>query len=124
LISATAEEIRRLAVEALARLPEEFRTKLENVSIVVDRKPRRRDLRSLRTRGGDLLLGLYRGVPRSVRGPNYSLVSPDEIVLFEIPIRRAARSREELAEVVRKLLLHEIGHYFGIDESELRRLGY
>jgi predicted Zn-dependent protease with MMP-like domain len=124
LIEATAEEIRRLAVKALAGLPERFRTRLENVSIVVDRKPRRRDLRSLSASGGGLLLGLYRGVPRSVRGPNYSLVSPDEIVLFEIPIRRAARTREELAGVVRTVLLHEIGHHFGIDDSELRRLGY
>lgn len=124
MIRITDDELRKTAREVLADLPEEFRSRLENVSIVIGSRPTPRDLEKVGVRGRATLLGLYRGVPRTVRGENYSLAPPDEIVLFGVPIRSIARSRGDVRDLVRKVLLHELGHYFGIGDAELRRLGY
>ena len=74
--------------------------------------------------GGELL-GLYVGVALPDRGDGYGWGSlPDRIYLFSGPIQRLSRTREEVVEQIRVTLLHEIGHYFGIDDDRLHELGW
>ena len=72
-----------------------------------------------------MLLGLYEGVPLTARGPlSYSGVAPDRITIFQGPLSRRARDVDELAAQVRVTVLHEVGHYFGMDDARLRELGW
>ena len=71
----------------------------------------------------DGLLGLYTGVSRLERGDDLPFL-PDKITLFQRPIEKICGSRDEVVEEVRKTLLHEVGHYLGMDEEYLHRLGY
>jgi predicted Zn-dependent protease with MMP-like domain len=121
------ERFERLVDEAMAELPEEFIDSLENLEIVVKEWPSAEELREAgldpHSRAG--LLGLYRGVPLTERGAHYAWVAPDIITLYQGPIERAAgRSDEAVRRQVRLTLMHEIGHYFGIDEDRLEELGW
>jgi predicted Zn-dependent protease with MMP-like domain len=90
-----------------------------NVDFVVEETPRGDEVP-----GGELLLGLYQGVPLTERGAGYFGVLPDRIVLFRRPIQARARSDADLAELVREVVLHEVAHYFGIDDDRLDELGW
>jgi predicted Zn-dependent protease with MMP-like domain len=68
------------------------------------------------------LLGLYQGVPLDRRGFYYGNVLPDKITLFKIPIESICKTKEEIEEKVREVVIHEVGHYFGLDEERLRDL--
>ncbi|MGB9629486.1 MAG: metallopeptidase family protein, partial [Thermodesulfobacteriota bacterium] len=68
------------------------------------------------------LLGLYQGVPIDRRGFYYGNVLPDKITLFQIPIESCCANKEEIEEKVREVVIHEVGHYFGLDEEKLREL--
>ena len=111
-----------LVAEALDELPGNFLSALENVEVVVDQEPSRDQLRRLAARGGTLL-GLYEGVPRTNRSSGYGLVVPDRITIFEGPIRRASRDDLSLKQLVRRTVLHEIAHHFGISDDRLHELG-
>ena len=107
-----AAEFERLVRNAIESLPEQFRSRLENVEIVIENSP-----------GDDHLLGHYHGVPLTDRGPNYAGMLPDKITIYRMPLERRARSAEELAEQVRHTVWHEIAHHFGISDERLRELG-
>ncbi|MCX7624492.1 MAG: metallopeptidase family protein [Thermomicrobium sp.] len=111
-----------LVAEVLDTLPEPFRSALDNVAVVVEQEPRVRHRRVAGMRGGTLF-GLYEGVPLTERTSGYGLVPPDVITLFRGPLCRAARNREELGELVRRTVLHELAHYFGISDERLLELG-
>lgn len=85
---------------------------MKNIDIVVEDEPIAQTS----------LLGLYQGVPFKHRGVWYGNVLPDRIVLFKRNIERVSRTDEEIKNWVREVLIHEIGHYFGFSESDLRRL--
>jgi len=111
--------------EEFDRLPDKFRYAIENVHIVVDGGDgggRRRG----GTRSGSALLGLYEGIPLTKRGADYGVypVVPDRITLFQKSITSTAGPDEEVRRLVRMVLIHEIGHYFGMSEAELRAAGY
>ncbi|MDH4271534.1 MAG: metallopeptidase family protein [Candidatus Aminicenantes bacterium] len=108
-----------LVEEAINSLPRSFRERIENVAVMVEeRPPRRRSSRaSSRT-----LLGLYHGVPLKDRGSYYGNIPPDVIVIYQEPIERLSASEEEIRERVREVVLHEVGHYFGLSEKELREI--
>ncbi len=110
--------------EALQGIPEPFRAKLENVAIVVEEAPSIELLESLGMSRHDTLLGLYEGVPLTERGDWYNLVVPDRIVLFRRPILALCRTPEEVRAEVRVTVLHEVAHFYGIDDEELDRMGY
>jgi len=99
--------------EALDDLPPYVQERLENVAVVVDE-------------GSDSnLLGLYEGVNRLERASGYHLATPDRITLFWKPIVDEVGSTdpEAIRQEVRKTIIHEIAHHFGIDDAELERLG-
>jgi predicted Zn-dependent protease with MMP-like domain len=102
-----------LVRNALDALPEAFRTRLENVEIVIEDAPE-----------NEHLLGHYHGVPLTHRGSSYSGYLPDKITIYRRPLERRARTPEELAEQVRVTVWHEIAHHFGISDERLRELGW
>jgi len=115
-----------LVAEALESLPEEFQERLENVQVDIEDWPTGDDLESVglarHNRGG--LLGLYRGVPITERGAEYFAL-PDHIVIYRRPILAAVGNDEDaIREQVRKTVIHEIGHYYGIDDDRLEELGW
>ncbi|MDI7275590.1 MAG: metallopeptidase family protein [Anaerolineae bacterium] len=110
--------------EALDALPEEIAARLENVEVVVEDRPTRQQLIRARLRRGHTLFGLYEGVPRTERTSHYGLVLPDKITIFQEPIETCCRSPQEIREQVRRTVVHEIAHHFGIDDRALREMGY
>jgi predicted Zn-dependent protease with MMP-like domain len=99
--------------DALNSLPEEFLAAMENIEIVIEDEPPE----------GQRLLGLYRGVSLPRRNHDYSRVLPDEIIMFRGPLTRlAAGDADRLHGEVRRVLLHEIAHYFGISDERLKEL--
>lgn len=114
------EEFEEIVHAAWRRIPSRFRRRIQNVAIVVEDEPGRGLLRSAGVPPGDTLLGLYHGVPLTQRGAGYGMVLPDKISLFQGPIERAARSPEEIPDVVYDTLWHEVAHYFGMSEREVR----
>lgn len=116
------EEFQDVMAEAVESLPDEFKSKIDNVDIVVEDYPPRELLRKLPR--GRLILGLYQGVPQKKRTSRYGLVLPDKISLFKKNIEAICSSREEVYRQIRKTLLHEIGHHFSLSDPELRRMGF
>ncbi len=114
----------RLVAEAMEEIPEPFRSRLENVALVVDDEPDPELLDSLGMSRHDTLLGLYDGIPLTERGDWYNLVPPDRILIFRRPIMSICSSPAEIRAEVRQTILHEVAHFYGIDDDELRRMGF
>lgn len=108
------EKFEKLVHEALKNLPKLFRDKLRNIDIVIEDEPVVHKS----------LLGLYQGVPLKRRGFWYGNVMPDKITLFQKNIERLSHNDEEIKAWVNRVLIHEIGHYFGFSEEKLRENGY
>jgi len=115
------ERFSELVDEAIASIPEAFRSRLENIAIEVQPIAAPGVYRNL-TRNPWGLLGVYQGVPYKGRGPWYGNVLPDRILIFQKPIERQARTAAEIRKLVRQVVIHEVGHYFGLSDDELRRL--
>lgn len=111
-----------LVNKAYEKIPERFKQKMENVEIIVEDFPAPEDLEQLRIRGEKLLLGFYRGTPLPKRSVWQVARLPDKIVIFQRNIERMCRSEKEIEERVYEVLLHEIGHYFGLSDKEIYEL--
>jgi predicted Zn-dependent protease with MMP-like domain len=107
------EDFEALVAEALDGIPEEFARYLENVSVVVEDEPEE-----------DGLYGLYQGVPLSERTHDFAAALPDRISIYRGPLVRDFRSRAQIRRQIRLTVVHEIAHFFGLDERRIRRLGY
>jgi len=118
------EAFDRLVEEALLSIPEEFRAKLDNVELLIADWPTVQQRRQAGLGPGQTLFGLYQGVPHTRRKTNYSLVPPDTIILFRGPIVAVGGTPPRIARLIRRTVLHEIGHHFGFGEDQLRELGY
>ena len=115
----------RLVGEALDDLPEEFARRLENVAVLVEDEPSPGLLRRMGLRPGrDELYGLYEGVPLPARPWDYAGRLPDRITLFRGPLLRAARTPERLRREITRTVVHEVAHFFGMDDHAIRRLGF
>jgi predicted Zn-dependent protease with MMP-like domain len=110
----------KLVQEAVDSLPEEMRERLENVAIMVEDDPPE-DWEEEMGEGGELL-GLYHGISKKDRGFWYGNVLPDRILIYRKPLERMSATLEDLRENVRQTVIHEVGHYFGLDEEELQEL--
>lgn len=109
------EKFEALVEKAISSLPAAFRKRLNNLSFLVETWPPR-------TEQHKLVLGFYHGVPFPHRGPFYGNVTPDLIVIYQGPIEALCHSEKEVEEKVREVVLHEIGHYFGLSESDLIKI--
>lgn len=94
---------------------------MANIAMIVEPEPSAADLRSAHVRPGGTLLGLYRGRPLTTRSVFDGFVMPDQIVIFQGPHERLARSPEHLEKLVGDTVWHEVAHYFGMDEARVRR---
>jgi len=107
------DEFARLVEEALSGIPSRFKKLIENVTVMVEDDPP----------PGQNLLGLYHGVPYKHRSPGYyGNIPPDVIVIYQRPIESICRTAEEIKDKVREVVLHEVGHYFGLEEDDLREI--
>jgi len=118
------DKFEKLVIEALKDLPDLFREKLENIEIVIEDYPSEEVRARFGKRSSRAILGLYQGVPLKRRGSWYGNVLPDRIILYREVIEALAPNEEALPEIVRRVVLHEIGHYFGLSEWDLRKLQY
>lgn len=113
--SVERERFERLVGEILDNLPEPFRSRLSNLAIIVEDSPPQEPYR------GGLLLGLFSGVPRTLKSV-FSADPPDHIFLYQKNIEAICSNEKQIEQQIHDTLLHEIGHYFGLNEEELRNI--
>lgn len=113
-------EFDRLVAEAYARIPARFRKRLKNIAVMVESEPTAAQLERSRVARGSTLLGLYEGRPLTTRSVFESFAMPDRITIFQGPHERLAHSPEHLAKLVEETVWHEVAHYFGMNELQVR----
>ncbi len=116
------QDFETIVFRAIEALPAEFKSKLENVDILVEDWPSPQQIRQLRLRSKAQLLGLYEGVPQTRRDSGYNLVLPDKITIFQKPIEAQCRSIKEIESEIGRVVRHEIAHYFGIGDATLYKI--
>ncbi|MFN2526484.1 MAG: metallopeptidase family protein [Actinomycetota bacterium] len=114
-------DFEQLVEEALDSLPEDIARMMNNVQVVVEPWPPPEVAQRLRR--GQLLLGLYHGIPLTKRG-HYDRALPDKISIYQGSIERVARTPDAVREQVRRTVIHEVAHHFGISDARLRELGW
>lgn len=120
------EEFESAVQDAIDSIPDEFLDELENVAVVIADEPEEEDFEGdgYYDKSGDLL-GLYDGLALVDRGEGYGFGDyPDTITIFKGPHERLGDDRAEVLEEVRKTVVHEIAHYFGLDEDQVDEMGY
>lgn len=118
-----AKAFEELVTEAVESLPEEFKRKLENIDVVIEEEPTAEQVHQARVPKSIFLMGLYQGVPLSKRTHFYGNVLPDKITIFRNNIERACRGDEEIKETIRRTVIHEFAHYFGLSDEHMKRSG-
>ena len=118
-----ARRFKALARQAVEGLPRHLRARMDNVDIIVRARPTTAELRSAGVRHGGTLLGLYQGTPLPYRNSAYSMVLPDRIYLFRQPLEAMCATDEQLVAQIRRTVLHELAHHFGIDDDRLTQIG-
>ena len=113
MIEVERERFEELVADALDGIPEELGSYMSNVGVFVE------DRSSMPG-----LLGLYQGVPLTQRGTSYSGTMPDRITIYRMPICGICTTEEEVVTEVRRVVIHEVGHHFGISDPRLRELGW
>jgi len=101
-------EFDALVEQALGELPKRFTSLLDNVAVVVEEEPSDEDLKLLHDRGGELLGVFHKNPPLA-----------DRVVIFRGPILRVTRNRRDAVRQIRETVIHELGHYFGLDDEEM-----
>jgi predicted Zn-dependent protease with MMP-like domain len=117
------QEFERLVDAAVAELPAEFRERLRNVVILIEDAPSPEMLAQMDMEEDETLMGLYEGTPLTERGFEAPLY-PDRIWIFQRPIEEACSTDSEVQEEIRITIMHEIAHFFGIDDDDLEDMGY
>jgi predicted Zn-dependent protease with MMP-like domain len=115
----------KIVAEALDELPEDIGEALSNLYVVVEQWPSSEIIREMNMRSKHELLALYQGIPLLKRNTNYGgAVLPDRITIFQGPIQAMCSNPPELMDEIKRVVVHEIAHHFGIGEERLRELGY
>lgn len=117
------DEFEALVERAFEELPPELASRVSNVDVVVQDVPGPEAVGAV-VGPGSLLLGLYQGIPLTRRGDWYSAVLPDRITIYQANIERVARAPEAIPALVRRTVIHEFAHHFGIDDDRLAELGW
>jgi predicted Zn-dependent protease with MMP-like domain len=118
----TRSEFEKLVEKALRKLPKGFKDKIKNVAVVVEDWADDETLADVGIEPPDTLYGLYRGIDITRRDSGYGNVLPDTVTIFQGPIEEDCEDEEEMAELVRETVVHEIGHYFGLDDETMHRI--
>ena len=112
------DEFEEVIEEAIASLPEEFARRLQNIEVVAEDEPSEDVLQKLRLQRGQLL-GLYHGVPLKKQSVWSGPALPGRISIYRNPILSVSRTREDTRERIRNVVIHEVGHHFGLSDSEM-----
>lgn len=123
LLDMEVEEFYAVIHETLETLPEKLRRRIENLAFVVEEWPERWVMEAAGVQHRAELLGFYHGIPLTERPHDYGNVAPDKISIYRQPILRHYRTPAAIRDGIRHTVLHEIAHYFGIDDERLRELG-
>jgi len=115
----THTEFEALVERALRRLPRQFKDRITNVAVVVEDWADDETLEELGIEPPDTLYGLYRGTDLTRRDSSYGNVLPDTIHIYQGPIEEDCDDPDEMAELVLDTVIHEIGHYFGLDDDTM-----
>jgi predicted Zn-dependent protease with MMP-like domain len=115
-------EFERLVEKALRKLPRPFKDKIKNVVVVVEDWADDETLAEMGIEPPDTLYGLYRGVEITRRDSGYGNVLPDTVTIYQGPIEEDSADEDEMAELVRETVVHELGHYFGLDDETMHRI--
>lgn len=118
----TRRQFEALVERSLRTLPKRFKSRLENIAVVVEDWPDDEELAEMGIEPPDTLYGLYRGVDLTHRDASYGNVLPDTVTIYQGPIEEDCADEAEMAEVVRDTVIHEIGHYFGLSDEEMEEL--
>ncbi len=116
------QEFEALVIKAIQALPPEFRSKLENVDVLIEGWPSPKQISGLRLKNRAQLLGLYEGIPQTKRDSGYNLALPDKITIFQKPIELKCRSDREIENEIGIVVRHEIAHHFGIGDAALYKI--
>ncbi|PYO00390.1 MAG: hypothetical protein DMD91_10625 [Candidatus Rokuibacteriota bacterium] len=118
----TRRQFEALVERSLRTLPRVFKEKLTNVVVVVEDWADDETLAEMEIEPPDTLYGLYRGVDNTRRDSSYGNVLPDTITIYQGPIEEDCADEEDMADLVRETVIHEIGHYFGLDDEAMHRI--
>ena len=118
----TDEQFDQLISRAIDELPEQYIRNLDNVAITYAEEPTIEQLQKQGVREGQLLLGLYEGVPLTARGAGYNLVLPDKITIFKQPILKLSSDENDFYRRIKHTLWHEIAHHYGLDHIHIDQL--
>ena len=121
----TDEEFEAAVQDALDSIPDEFLDELDNVAFMLADEPDEEDEITVVDQNGDELMGLYSGIAMTERGDYYGYGEfPDTITIFKGPHERMGLSHADTIEEIRRTVVHEIAHYFGMDEEQVDEMGY
>jgi predicted Zn-dependent protease with MMP-like domain len=118
----TRERFTELVEEALREIPGSFRTAMKNVAVIVEDEPPAHILEEMEIEPPDSLFGLYQGTPLPERGWTYGNTLPDRISIYQGPIVEACEDDEEIRDCVAETVIHEFGHYFGMNEEQIEEI--
>lgn len=116
------EDFEKLVERAFKELPDKVSKQMENVAIIVEKRPSTSQLRKSGIRAGNFLLGLYQGVPKTKYGRGFGNILPDKITIFQEPIEMLARYEDNVLGILKNTIFHEIAHHFGFNEKGIREL--
>jgi predicted Zn-dependent protease with MMP-like domain len=118
----TRPQFEALVARAMRRLPKTFRDKIKNIAVVVEDWADPETLAEMGIEPPDTLYGLYRGIDLTRRDGSYGNVLPDVVTIYQGPIEEDAVDEDDMAEIVRETVVHELGHYFGLDDETMHRI--
>lgn len=126
MVTLDSASFEKLVDQVFVRLPEQFRAALENIAVFVEDYPTDEIVRNMRLPSRHHLLGLYQGIPLTKRGTWYGMspVTPDKISLYRCNILEHCAQEEDIEQRIYEVLVHEIAHYFGMDEDQVRAAGF
>jgi predicted Zn-dependent protease with MMP-like domain len=118
----TRRQFEALVERSLRSLPRKFKEKIKNIAVVVEDWADAATLAEMGIEPPDTLYGLYRGIDLTRRDTGYGNVLPDVVTIYQGPIEEDADDEDEMAEIVRETVVHELGHYFGLDDETMHRI--
>ena len=118
----TRRQFEELVERSLRKLPRTFKDRIKNVAVVVEDWADDETLADVGIEPPDTLYGLYRGIDLTRRDSGYGNVLPDTVTIYQGPIEEDCDDEDEMAELVRETVIHEIGHYFGLDDETMHRI--
>ena len=118
----TRRRFEQLVDKAMRQLPRKFRERISNIAIVVEDWADDATLAEMGIEPPDTLYGLYRGIDLTRRDSSYGNVLPDVITIYQGPIVEDAADDADIMDIVRETVIHEVGHYFGLDDETMHRI--